>query len=710
MNADTRKAPPRTSFSLRTLRAFILVATAIVTYAGLVLPLSLRPAAPPLKAGDVAPLDMQAPRNFEYVSELRTEGARQAAEKAVQPVYTAPDPAIARQQINQLRSVFATISAIRLDTTSTTEEKSTQLAAVAHANFAPEDTQLILGMSDSRWVAFQQESLRVLEQVMRTSVRADNAELVANDIASRVSLALNEQDSALVAVLVKAFVVPNSQYSQDLTTAAQQAARDAVQPVVESYKAGETIVAGGAIISPADMDALQELGLIQSEQPVETYLSAGALTLSCAVLIGLYFYRHPRMPFLTDARSLIVLAFVFLVFVLTARLVVPNRTIVPYAFPLPAVGLLLATLFGMETGIILSLVICVLASYGQTNTVILMPYYLLATLCGTAMLGQARRFWSFFRAGVTIAAVGAAMILAYRLSTGPIDWIGLATLAGAAAFNGLACAGLALLLQYLLAQFLSLPTALQLLEISRPDFALLQEFLRKAPGTYQHSLHVANLAEQAAESIGADPLLTRVGATFHDIGKTAADPSFFIENQVPGNIDTHGNLTPEKAAAAIIRHVRDGVTLAHKYRLPRRIDDFILEHHGTMITRYQYTVALEAAGGDVTKVDAEKFRYPGPRPRSRETALLMLADNAEARTRAENPQSDEKLRELVRSVIDRAEKEGQLDNTQLTLHDLTLITESFVKTLRGTYHARIQYPTGELPASAPVPTAPTLDH
>ena len=133
---------------------------------------------------------------------------------------------------------------------------------------------------------------------------------------------------------------------------------------------------------------------------------------------------------------------------------------------------------------------------------------------------------------------------------------------------------------------------------------MLQEFLRKAPGTYQHSLHVANLAEQAAESIGADPLLTRVGATFHDIGKTAADPSFFIENQVPGNIDTHGNLTPEKAAAAIIRHVRDGVTLAHKYRLPRRIDDFILEHHGTMITRYQYTVALEAAGGDVTKVDA----------------------------------------------------------------------------------------------------------
>jgi putative nucleotidyltransferase with HDIG domain len=318
--------------------------------------------------------------------------------------------------------------------------------------------------------------------------------------------------------------------------------------------------------------------------------------------MGLYFYRRPRIAFLSDSRSLLILAFIFLIFLISARFVVPNRTIVPYAFPLPAVGLLLATLFGMETGVILSFVICMLASYGLSNTLILMPYYLLATLCGVVMLGQARRFWAFFRAGIAIAAAGVAMIVAYRLSAGNIDWIGLATLVGAALFNGLASAGLALLLQYLLAQFLSLPTALQLLEISRPDFPLLQMFLRIAPGTYQHSLQVANLAEQAAEKIGADPLLTRVGATFHDIGKSAADPSFFIENQVPGSLNTHTDISPEKAASAIIHHVTDGVKLAHKYRLPRRIDDFILEHHGTMLTRYQYNQALEKAGGDAAKV------------------------------------------------------------------------------------------------------------
>jgi len=223
----------------------------------------------------------------------------------------------------------------------------------------------------------------------------------------------------------------------------------------------------------------------------------------------------------------------------------------------------------------------------------------------------------------------------------------------------------------------------------------LQFFLRNAPGTYQHSLQVANLAEQAAEKIGADPLLTRVGAQIHDIGK-ALNPTFFIENQIPDNVNTHQDANPEEVAAAIIRHVTDGVQLAKKHRLPRRLHDFILEHHGTLITRYQYNQAMEAAGGDVTKVDIEKFRYPGPRPASRETALLMLADASEARARSERPASEDDVRKLVQSVIDTVQKFNQLDDTLLTLRDLNLITESFATTLRATYHPRIQYPNAKV--------------
>jgi putative nucleotidyltransferase with HDIG domain len=302
------------------------------------------------------------------------------------------------------------------------------------------------------------------------------------------------------------------------------------------------------------------------------------------------------------------------------------------------------------------------------------------------------------------AAAGIAMLIAFRFPFVQMDVIAILQLAGAAIFSGLAACSIALLLQYFLAQTLGLTTALQLIEISRPDFPLLQFFLRNAAGTYQHSLQVANLAEQAAEAIGADALLTRVGALFHDVGK-ALNPMFFVENQAQDQVNTHEDLAPTEAAKAIISHVNDGVMLARKHRLPRRLDDFILEHHGTMLTRYQYNQAVKAAGGDASLVDKEAFRYPGPSPRSRETALLMLADGSEARARAERPEDEEAIRNIVRSTIEVAEKHGQLDHTQLTLRDLSIITDVFVNILRGTHHPRISYPK-ESPATQDVSTVP----
>jgi cyclic-di-AMP phosphodiesterase PgpH len=214
------------------------------------------------------------------------------------------------------------------------------------------------------------------------------------------------------------------------------------------------------------------------------------------------------------------------------------------------------------------------------NSLDLTPYYLLSSLIGLLALGPARRIWGFVRAGIAISLSGLVVLIAYRLPFYATGLAGHRAIPGGDAFAGFAAASITLLLQYLFAQMLGLTTALQLLDISRPDFPLLQFLLRNAPGTYQHSLQVANLAEQAAEKIGADPLLTRVGALFHDIGK-ALNPNFFIENQLPGNVNTHQDADPEEVSATIIRHVTDGVQLAKKHRLPRRLHDFILEHHGT---------------------------------------------------------------------------------------------------------------------------------
>jgi len=186
---------------------------------------------------------------------------------------------------------------------------------------------------------------------------------------------------------------------------------------------------------------------------------------------------------------------------------------------------------------------------------------------------------------------------------------------------------------------------------------------------------------------------------------------YFIENQVIGSPNPHDNLEPEISAEIIIRHVTDGLELARNHRLPRRIQDFIVEHHGTMLTRYQYVKAVEAAGGDKSKVDKNQFRYPGPPPQSRETAILMLADGCEARLRAERPEGKEELRNVIKEVIDNRLSSEQLDNTDLTLRELDEIIESFTTTLRGIYHPRIEYPKleqQELPIFDQTPTRPIL--
>jgi putative nucleotidyltransferase with HDIG domain len=220
--------------------------------------------------------------------------------------------------------------------------------------------------------------------------------------------------------------------------------------------------------------------------------------------------------------------------------------------------------------------------------------------------------------------------------------------------------------------------------------------MHHAPGTYQHSLQVANLAEQAAEVIKANSLLTRVGALYHDVGKTI-NPQYFIENQAPGQLNTHDDLDPAESAAVIISHVTYGLELARKNRLPKRIQDFIAEHHGDTVTFYQWTQALKAVDGDSSQLDKDFFRYPGPRPQSRETALVMLADGCEARIRAKRPETKDELREMIKDTIDKRVTSGQLDHTDLTLQDFDTIVDTFTATLRGVYHPRVEYPSFDVP-------------
>jgi cyclic-di-AMP phosphodiesterase PgpH len=678
---------PKNRFVFRTL---LLAVCSLLAWGALVLPVAIRPSFAPLTVGDVATQDIQAPYSLSYISEVLTQQARQEAREQITPIYLSADPAITRRQIEKMRISLNYITTVRFDTYATSIEKFSDLDQLQDITLDREIGESILALSDSRWQTIQQESLAVLEQVMRRTIREDQLAEARRSIPTLISFSLPEDQAAIVSSIVNQFVVPNSLFNLELTERAKEEAASAVNPVVKNYISGETIIRRGQIITPLIMEALVSYSLIQPDNQNENIWAAVALVGLMSVFIGLYFSRR-QVTMLESSKGLLLLAITFIIFLYGAKIIVPNRTIIPYIYPIPAFALTLVSLYTLEVGLIFPLVLSILAAYGLPNSLDLTLFYIMTSLVGVLVLGKGRRIANYFWAGIAIGVSGSAVILAYRLPDAITDWVGIATLIGASFLTGLAAASLTLLFQFLFAQLLGITTALQLMDLLRPDHPLLQYMLRIIPGSYQHSLQVANLAEQAAEAIGADALLTRAGAIYHDAGKSM-NPAFFIENQVQGKLNPHDDMPPEESARTIIRHVTDGITLAKKYRLPARIQDFILEHHGTLITRYQYSQALKEAGDDTSKVEIENFRYPGPSPQSRETALLMLADGVEARARAELPPNEEELRKLIQKVFDVCQHEGQLDNTNLTLRDLSVITDSFINTLRNTYHPRIKYP------------------
>lgn len=673
------------------LKSFItFLAFAVLCFASLVLPFTYRQSPVSLNVGSVSTQDIRAPQTFTFVSDSLTETERDQAEKAVLPVYLAADPAISRQQIENMKGVLNYISSVRADGFATYEQKISDLQALENATITNEIAENLLSFNQDKWQAVQNEALFVLEEVMRSTIREDQITQAKRSVLPLISYSFSSSETEIINTLVTPMVVANSLFSNDKTNEAIEQARAEVEPVTKTYISGETIVSTGQVITPIIWEALQELGLISPQSEILKYVSSGLLVFAVVTMEYLYVLRYRRSLLQYDYKSLLSILGLFVIFLFLARIFILNRAVVPYIFPIAAFGLTISSLVNYEVGILFSIGLSTFTAYGQSNSVELTLFYILATIVAIFVLQRGRRITIFFTAGLIQGLVGAATVVAYRLISAYFDMEGILTLIGASFLNGMASVSLTLILQYALAALLGKTTALQLMDLSRPDHPLLQLIMTSAPGSYQHSLQVANLAEQAARNIDADPLLTRVGALYHDAGK-ALNPAFFIENQVSGNIDTHDDMDPVDSASTIIKHVHDGIKLAREYHLPPQVEAFISEHHGSSVTKYQMSKAKEIHAMD-GKFDPAKFAYPGPNPRSRETAILMMADKVEARAKAEIPKNDEDLTNLINSSIDSILREGYLDNTSLTLKNIQTIKESFFNTLKNTYHPRIQYP------------------
>jgi len=682
--------------------SFMLVATVIVAFDSFFLSFSNTLA---LRVGAVAPRDIIAPPNpAPYPSNILTARAREEERAAVQPVLDPPDPVVARQQTQIAQEILAYIEDVRSDVYGG-DLRLNDLDAITALSLDDDVKETILGLDDERWSEVKSEIQNVLSLVMRREIQVAQLQRVREQLSNQVNPSFVLNESEVVVAIVEDLVQANTFENVEETEALREQAATAVETQTRQLTGGQVIVREGELISELDLEALQALNLLNTNesqmQEIARALLASTITM---VIISLYLSRFAPQILYTQTRRLTLLAVIFLLMLATTRLLGIQGDI--YLFPTTALSMLYIAIAGPQVAVISGLGLAFLTGLIANNSLQIATLVAAGNLMAALTLRRAERLNSFFVAGLVVGLMNAAVIVVFNIaSTNAINDIDIARQVMFAFFNGLLLApATTIAAMYLLTFLFNLPTALKLIDLSQPNKPLLQRLLREAPGTYQHTLQVANLAEQAANAIGADAQLTHVSALYHDIGKML-NPLYFTENQqdIGNPHDTLGD--PYRSADIIIGHVTEGDELARQYHLPNRIRDFIREHHGTTQVYVFYQRALKQVDGDESAVDIADFTYPGPRPQSKETAILMLADSCEAAVRSVKPESKQDISELVNTIMEDKRRSGQLDASSLTLNDLRAIRTIFVEILQGMFHPRINYKEA-VDQKLPTPTTP----
>ncbi len=597
---------------------------------------------------------------------------------------------VARAQISTSRQILDFLETVRDDALAAQQTEGRQLQkdyinSVPELDLADDVLAILLDLTAGQWDSVRHNTITVIDEAMREQIRDDRLAEAQAAIPLLVRLELPESEATVVTALAQQLIVPNSSLNLQVTEEYRQEVAGSIEPVRQAFDINSTIVHEGDTIDKSDIEAMQQLGLLQAETDWQARASLFVAVLLIVVLLGQYLLRlHPE--FFSSGRHMLLLAALLILFVLAAKFLVPGQILLPFLYPAAGLAMLLTVLFDPNLAIAVTICLAALVGFIGGNSLELTVYTAVGGILAALVIRKSPRISTFFRTGILVGIANSSVILIYRLSGS--DLRGILELVGTSFLNGLLSSGITLAGFFVVGNVFNVVTALQLQELARLDHPLLQELLRQAPGTYHHSLMVANLAEQAASQIGADAPLVRVGSFYHDVGKIAR-PYFFTENQEGAN--AHARLDPRTSADTIISHVADGLELAKRYRLPDKICAFIPEHQGTRTAKFFYHQALKAAA-DPSLVDEQDFKYPGPKPQSKETAVVLLADSCEAASTALQSRSGEEIEGLVNRVINDIVLQGELDESGLTLGDIQEIKTSFAETLHGRFHVRPKYP------------------
>ncbi len=685
-------APERTKQALRSLLLllfallFIACCAVIVAFDDVILGAS---STANLVLGSVPAEDIIASEEGLFTSVILTEQERQKVLEQVATVYYAPDPNVARQQRVLTENILEFIDNVRADSFAALERQVVDVNEITSLILDGDRETIVamLQLPEERWSLVRNEIISVLERVMRDPIRSSDLQHERDQLPTQVSLRLSPQESHIVTMITGDVIRANTFENPEQTALDRELAVDTVEPQQRHFIAGQIVASANQRIDNLSYEALQELGLLaQTSNRGSRILRAVLASAIVTMMIGLYISRFYSRLLHSDIVSLLLQAALFLIALAAVRSFGPSNM---YLMPAAALGLLYVALSRPDFAIVASIGFAFLVGImGRSPSLENASLVAAANISAILTLRNAARLNSYFLSGLVVGVTNVAIIAIFSLLIGFDALVPANLLQGF--FNGmLIVPTTSFAVMYILTVLFNLPTPFKLMDLSQPSKPLLQRLLREAPGSYQHSLQVANLAEQAAAAIGANTQLTHVAALYHDVGKMS-NPYFFTENQQQMR-NPHDSLNdPYRSADIIVNHVIEGDQIAKNYNLPNRIRDFIREHHGTTEVFVFYQRALNAAK-NANEVDRADFSYPGPIPQSRETAIMMLADSCESAIRAVHPESNQEITELVHRIVESKRNAGQLDASNLTLNDLRKIEETFIDVFKGLFHTRIDY-------------------
>jgi cyclic-di-AMP phosphodiesterase PgpH len=687
-----------------------------------------------LPAGTIATADIIAPTDLKITDNAETERLRSLAEASVLPVFDY-SPRAAKEMRNGIETMFQLgrdappgtprdellkkirdASGIVLD--------SEQFGVLSRHRFNSELEHLFIDRLDSVMITGIVSSRGQLRVGANGIVRRDlktGQEVTVSDLTSIRDLitaraALRSDNMAwpaeyrvperrLLTEILGTVIVPNLSYNEIETEARRLAARRAVVPVSFSVERNKPIVVMGETVSPAKAALLDEAARHRPTGELAVQF-AGTVVIVMLLLLVLWQYlvryqnKHLRVRrhFVLQVISFVITLGVARLFFALANAMSQWTTIAPfdsqmgyrYLAPLAAGAILVTILTDAQAAFVFSATLAAFIGV-LTGDVHLATYTLVSSVGAIYHLQKCRDRTALMRAGLWIGIVNAAAALSLdllganelRLDRLPFD-------AACGYLGGLLATMLASILLPLFEWLFEITTSFKLLELSNLNLPLLKQLAERAPGTYHHSIMVGLLAEAGAEAIGADALFARVACYYHDIGKMVR-PSYFIENQSLRD-NRHDKLSPKMSSLVLANHVKQGIELARQYRLPSRLVSIIPQHHGTGLMKYFYYKALKEAEASGSSALEHEFRYPGPKPQSKEAAIIMIADSAEAAARTVQEPTPAKLRNMIDMITNRIRDDGQFDDCEITLRELRIVAESFVKVLMGIHHHRIAYP------------------